>query len=150
MTLKYEEFKILLDFIFSFDLVLLIFIIITIYHTFIYFLRDRNYLKNLNHFKDFKIETINQLKEIPLINIILPAWKEGDNLKQCLNSINQLNYPKIKVILNASGSNETIEIADSFKNIQKFTVIYQKPGGGKLRAINDCIKYTSFLQADRY
>ncbi|KKM21262.1 hypothetical protein LCGC14_1637200 [marine sediment metagenome] len=136
-------FEKLLSFIFSVNFLILIFLIINIYHVLLYLFRDRNFLKNLKKFEDVSVESISQLNEILPITIIIPAWKEGENLKQCLNSINKLNYPKIKVILNAGGSNETIKIADSYKTNHKFTVIHQKAGGGKLRAINDCLKYAS-------
>jgi len=65
----------------------------------LYFLKFN--LKHLKKFEDVTVDSISQLKEIPPINIIIPAWKEGVNLKRCLNSIEQIIYPKLKFILNA-------------------------------------------------
>jgi len=131
-------------FIHSLNFIILIFLIITIYHILLYLFRDRNYITNLKRFNDVPVDSISQLKEILLVSIIVPAWKEGENFKQCLNSISQLKYQKLKVIINVGGSKETIEIANSFKDNQKFTVLYQKAGEGKIKAINDCLKTISY------
>ena len=55
-------------------------------------------------YKDPKSLSIDDLKNIPLVNIIVPAWKEGNNFRECLSSITNLNYPNIKVIVNAGGN----------------------------------------------
>ncbi len=113
------------------------------YHLFMHLIRDRNYLKNLKRFKDVNVDSISQLKEILPISIIVPAWKEDENFKLCLNSIDQLNYPQLKIIVNAGGSKETIDIANSFVEKERFKVIYQKGGEGKIKAINDGLKFVS-------
>ena len=136
-------FEVLIGYIYPLYFLFLIFIIITIYHLLLHLLRDRNYLKNLKRFKDTNVDSISQLKEILPISIIVPAWKEGENFKQCLNSIDQLNYPKLKVIVNAGGFKETIEIANSFMEKKRFKVIYQKGGEGKIKAINDGLNFVS-------
>ena len=64
------------------------------------------------------------MKSFPLLNIFIPAWKEGEVFENCLNSITKLNYPNIKVIVNTGGSEETINIANSFKKYQNFIVLY--------------------------
>ncbi len=136
-------FEILMDYIYSLYFFFLIFIILTIYHLLLHLLRDRNYLKYLNGFKDSSPDSIRQLQEIPPISIIVPAWKEDEHFKQCLNALDQLNYPKLKIIVNAGGSNETLEIANSFIENERFKVIYQKGGEGKIKAINDSLKFIS-------
>jgi len=77
---------------------------------------------------------------LPLVNITIPAWKEGKLFKECLVSISNLNYPNIKVIVNAGGNDETIKIANSFKKYKNFLILEQKQGG-KIKAINECMKY---------
>ena len=59
-----------------------------------------------------KIEHVKleDLNEYPLINIIIPAWKEGIIFEQCLLELLNLSYPNIKVIVNAGGDEKTIEI----------------------------------------
>jgi len=89
------------------------------------------------------------------VNIIVPAWKEGKTFEECLLGITKLKYPKLKVIVNAGGSEETINIVNSFRKFDYFTIIYQKAGEGKIKAINDCLEHTSdgiiyFIDADIY
>ncbi|MFX0000789.1 MAG: glycosyltransferase [Candidatus Hodarchaeota archaeon] len=113
------------------------------------------YVKPFKKYKDPENITINELKEIPLVNFIMPAWNEGEIFRNALLSITKLKYPKIKVIVNAGGSEETIKIADSFKQYDNFKIIYQKKGEGKLKAINDCLPYVTegilyFVDADIY
>ncbi|MFX0134343.1 MAG: glycosyltransferase [Candidatus Hodarchaeota archaeon] len=137
------------------NLIIIILIIIIGYHIVLFFLRDKKYINtpdNNDKLKDIKIK---DLKETPLVNFIVPAWKEGDIFKGCLLSINKLSYPKLRVIINAGGSQETIEIAESFKEYQNFNIIYQKAGEGKLKAINDALKLISeglvyLIDADIY
>jgi len=136
-------FEVFISYIYSLYFLFLIFIIITIYHVLLHLFRDRSYIKILKKFQDHDVDSINQLKEIPPLSIIIPAWKEGENFKQCLDSIDQLDFPKVKVIVNVGGSQEAINIANSFIQNKKFTVIYQKEGEGKLKAINDCLKFVS-------
>ncbi|MFX1429011.1 MAG: glycosyltransferase [Promethearchaeota archaeon] len=107
------------------------------------FIRDKKYMKPFKTYIDPDHLTQEDLNEIPLVNIIVPAWKEDELFRQCLSSILKLNYPNIKVIVNAGGSEETIKIANSFRKYRNFQIIYQEQGGGKIRAINDCLKYIS-------
>ncbi|MFX1385920.1 MAG: glycosyltransferase [Promethearchaeota archaeon] len=117
-------------------------------------------LKEFRKLKDPDEILISDFKSLPLVNIIIPAWKEGEIFKNLLFSITQLNYPKIKVITNAGGNEETIHIANSFKKFENFVILYQKEGSarpslGKINAINECLKYVSqgiiyFIDADSY
>jgi len=121
-----------------------LFFLISIYHVLLLILRDRRYIVILRSYnKDPEDISINDLKELPLVNIIVPAWKEGEYFRDCLILITQLSYPKLKVIINAGGSKETIEIANSYKMNKNFTVLHQDVGGGKIKAINDCLEYIS-------
>jgi len=133
----------ILELLFSVNGLFLIFLFINLYHILLYLFRDRNFAAHLKTFHDVSVDSISQLKEIPLINIIIPAWKEGEDFRLCLDSIEQLCYPKLKIIVNAGGFEETIEIANSFKERKSFNVIYQKEGEGKIKAINDCLNFVS-------
>ena len=112
------------------------------YHIIIFFIRDRKYINAFNEYRDPEFVSINDLEEIPLINFIIPAWKEEKTLKECLSSILNLKYPKVRVILNAGGKKETIQIANSFSKYENFKILEQKLGG-KLKAINECFPYVS-------
>jgi len=163
MNLIYRVIKLieyLLDLIsfMYFFFILLLFVIV--YNIFLIFVRDRTYLKAYKRFKDNLEITIDDLIDIPLVNIIIPAWKEGKYLNNCLLSITELSYPKIKAIVNAGGDSETIEIAESFKKYNNFKILRQMEGKsraafGKIKALNECIDYVSegliyFIDADCY
>ncbi|MHA1756049.1 MAG: glycosyltransferase [Promethearchaeota archaeon] len=131
---------------FLFTLLLLILILgITFYHTIKVFSRDKKRIEELKNFEKSTLKNINlnNLNQKPLINIIIPAWKEGEPFKKCLEAISNLSYPNLQIIVNAGGSEKCINIANSFKTKKKFKIIYQKKGDGKIKAINDCLKYVS-------
>ena len=132
----------ILNFLNSTLFILILLILIITYHFLLFFTRDANYIKAFKKNKDPEVLKIEELNEVPLVNIIIPAWKEGKFFEDCLQSITKLKYPNLKIIVNAGGSEETIQIADSFKSYNNFTIIRQKPGG-KMKALNDCIDHVS-------
>lgn len=134
--------------------IVLLFLLI-FYHLSLIYIRDRSYLLDFKKWYDAKPVEMKDLKEFPIINLIIPAWKEGEIFRGCLLNITQLKYPNLKAIVNAGGSKETLEIANSFKNNETFTIIHQKKGGGKIKAINDCLSYVAeglifIMDADVY
>lgn len=134
--------------------IILVFLLI-IYHIFLYLVRDRNYLLDYRNWYDAKPIPMENLKEFPLVNFIVPAWNEGEVFNGCLKNFSQLKYPNFRVIVNAGGSKETIEIANSFRKNEAFTIVYQEKGGGKIKAINDCLPYVKeglifIMDADVY
>lgn len=133
---------------------LLVFLII-VYHLLLIYIRDRKYLLDFRKWYDAKPIPIESLNEVPLVNFIVPAWKEGEVFRGCLKNFSQLKYPNFRVVVNAGGSKETIEISNSFKNDKAFTIIAQEQGGGKIKAINDCLPYVKeglifLMDADVY
>ena len=131
----------ILNFLKSINFIILLFLLIIICHILLLVLRDKKYIDIFKKNKDQEDISITDLKELPLVNIVIPAWKEGETFRNCLTLIDQLSYPKLKVITNAGGADETIKIANSFKDKENFTVLYQKAGEGKIKAINDCLDY---------
>lgn len=113
---------------------------ISFYHILLHFLRDRKYIKALKKYKDPQMINLEDLKDVPLVNILVPAWKEGKLFEDCLSSINNLKYPNLKIIMNAGGNEETIKIANSFKANKKYTILKQGPGG-KMKALNECLNH---------
>ncbi|MFW9880213.1 MAG: glycosyltransferase [Candidatus Thorarchaeota archaeon] len=103
-------------------------------------MRDRKYIHVFKKFKDPETIKLEDLKELPLVNIIIPAWKEGNLFKECLMSVSNLTYPNLKVIVNAGGSDETSKIANSFKKDIRFLILEQKLSG-KIRALNECLEH---------
>ena len=90
----------LLFFLNSFSFVIFLALIVIFYQIIFYFFRDRKNIEALKKFKDPETVTLKDLKEFPLINIIIPAWKEGSLFEDCLLSITKLKYPNLKVIIN--------------------------------------------------
>ena len=131
-----------LDLFLSFYFMIFGFLLIVLYNLLLYFLKDKKYIKTLEKYKDPNYITIEELKELPLVNIIVPAWKEGNFFKTCLDSIINLKYPNLKVVVNAGGNEETKKIAESFRNYDNFTILQQKPGG-KMKALNECLNFIS-------
>lgn len=123
-------------------------LIILIYNVFMHFFKDRGFSRAVLKNIDPKINSLEELKDFPLLNIIVPAWKEGILFKDCLSSISKLKYPNIKVIVNAGGSEETINIANEFKKFKNFIILLQSGGKekaalGKIKALNECLIHVS-------
>ncbi len=59
------------------------------------------------------METIDlEDDDLPLVSIIVPTLDEEDNIKNCLESLIRLDYPKYEIILSDGGSKDrTVEIA---------------------------------------
>ena len=143
-------------------LIILLVLLIMLYQSLFFIFRDKKNSETYNKLKNEEPEdlTYDDLKSTPLLNIVVPAWKEGDLFRKCLDSIKLLKYPRIKVIVNAGGWSKTIEIANSFKKLDRFIVLRQKSGShrpshGKIRAINKCLEYIEeglvyFIDADSY
>ncbi len=131
-----------LDFVLSVNFIVLLVIFIFLYNFLMYIIRDRKYVRIFKETKDPKTINLLDLKALPLVNIIVPAWKEGNLFKACLDSIINLKYPNLKVIVNAGGDQETKKIAESFRNYDNFTILQQKPGG-KMKALNECLNIIS-------
>ncbi|MFX1556653.1 MAG: glycosyltransferase [Promethearchaeota archaeon] len=134
--------------------------VVIIIHLLIFLLKDRRYAKAYNIHRDPETIALKDLKYTPLVNFLVPAWKEGELFKRCLESIKNLTYPKVRAIVNAGGNKRTIEIANSFKKYDNFIILHQKGGSerpslGKVKAINQCIDHIKdglvyFIDADTY
>lgn len=120
----------------------LVFLIIII-HILLHFFRDRKYIRPFSNIIERKKISINDLKELPLVNIIVPAWQEDQMFKDCLLTITKLSYPKINVIVNAGGNEITKNIASEFQEFKNFKILEQKQGVGKVKAIFECLNYVS-------
>lgn len=150
----------ILDLLKQIDIILCLILFIVLYYFLLYFLRDKKYIKTYNKNKDPESISLNQLKDFPLVNIIVPAWREGEIFKKCLLSIQNLKYPHIRAIVNAGGNQETMDIALSFKKNSNFVILRQEGGSdrpslGKIRALNECLEYIKegivyFIDADSY
>ena len=132
---------------------LILFIILS--HILLIFIRDRKFLLSFRKFNDRDSVKFEDFTQFPLINIIVPAWKEGEIFRGCINNILKLKYSNLKIIINAGGNEETTTIANSFKKYEIVNVILQEQGGGKVKAINEGISHVSdglicLIDADVY
>jgi len=93
-------------------IILILLLIIILYHVLLFFFRDLKYKRFLKKYEDPQDIKIEDLSELPVVNLIVPAWKEGVSFEYCLSAIKKLNYPKLNVIINAGGNDETIKIAN--------------------------------------
>jgi len=155
----------LLDLINSVNFIIALLLIFLFFQVILFFFRDRKQASKLKELISQENFELNKLKAHPLINIVIPAWKEGARqegreFEECLFSIVNLKYPNIKAIVNAGGDERTIKIAESYKKYDNFIILRQKGGKsraafGKIRALNECLSYISeglifFIDADCY
>lgn len=123
----------------TYPIILFIIGIIFGYHLVLNLMRDTKYIKEIQNLRDSNKFLIDDLISKPLINFIIPAWKEDQMLNKTLTTLVNLSYTNYRVILNVGGNQETIKIADSFKKYDNFIILKQQAGKGKIRAINDAL-----------
>ena len=130
----------------SFLGLLSIIVLILVYHFILFITKDKSYYEALSKEKDPENILITDLKSIPKVTVIIPAWKEDEVFKNGLTSLAKLNYPNLKVVVNAGGDKKTIEIASSFGNFDNFLILLQESGTsraatGKIKALNNCLPH---------
>ena len=79
------------------EIIFILIIFILIFHILAYLIRDRKYIRDRKNYKDSQEVNIQDLKDLPLVNIIIPAWNEGKSFENCLLSIKELYYPNLKI-----------------------------------------------------
>jgi cellulose synthase/poly-beta-1,6-N-acetylglucosamine synthase-like glycosyltransferase len=88
---------------------------------------------------------VREIKELPPISILVPAYNEGRVLERALTSLMQLDYPEYEVLVIDDGStDDTLEIATEWEGQRgpgNFRVI-TKPNGGKASALNAGIAHS--------
>lgn len=101
---------------------------------------------------------VREIKELPPISILVPAYNEGIVLERALTSLMQLEYPEYEVLVVDDGSTDnTLEIATQWEGQRgpgHFRVI-TKPNGGKASALNAGIEHSQHplilcMDADSY
>lgn len=101
---------------------------------------------------------LRELRELPPISILVPAYNEGAVLERALTSLMQLEYPEYEVLVIDDGSSDnTLEIAAQWEGQRGpglFRVI-TKPNGGKASALNAGIAHSRHplimcMDADSY
>jgi len=115
------------------DFVNLIFIFVGLYFTFLLILL---YFANKN-----RMFHRPKIRKYPSLSIIIPAHNEEDSIKDTIENIKKLEYPKSKeiIVVDDGSTDKTFEIAKEFKDIK----ILRKRRGGKASALNFGIKHAN-------
>ena len=97
-----------------------------------------------------KIETEDK------ISVIIPAYNAEKTIRKCLESICNQTYSNLEIIIVNDGSNdETLKIANEFKEKDSRIIVITKENGGVSSSRNKGIcrstgKYISFVDSDDY
>jgi cellulose synthase/poly-beta-1,6-N-acetylglucosamine synthase-like glycosyltransferase len=80
------------------------------------------------------------LSRTPKVCALVAAWNEGARVEAHIESFLALSYPDIELVLCAGGSDDTFARASRFAG-ERVTVIEQRPGEGKQRALARCLDH---------
>lgn len=94
--------------------------------------------------KEFDYDATKNLKEYPLVSIIVPAYNEEINAVSSLNNLLKQTYPNFNIVFVDDGSKDDTfkRVSDAFTGNSKMK-IYTKPNGGKASALNFGIEHTN-------
>lgn len=88
---------------------------------------------------------VREIRELPPISILVPAYNEGRVMERALTSLMKLDYPEYEVLVIDDGStDDTLAIATEWEGQRGpglFRVI-TKPNGGKATALNAGIEHS--------
>ena len=93
-----------------------------------------------------KEEIYYEIKDYPRVSIIVPSYNEGKNIKNTLERLIDLEYPKDKleiIVVDDGSKDNTYEIAKEYEEKYNFIKVYKKENGGKSSALNYGIKRSS-------
>lgn len=85
---------------------------------------------------------VPKLSPMPRVSTLVAAWNEHDHIDNHIRSFLALSYPAIELILCAGGTDDTLQRARCYAG-ERVTVLEQRPGEGKQRALRRCLKYAS-------
>jgi cellulose synthase/poly-beta-1,6-N-acetylglucosamine synthase-like glycosyltransferase len=81
-----------------------------------------------------------QTPTLPPFTALVAAWNEGENLEAHIRSFRALRWPGAQLVLCAGGQDGTYERALALAG-GDLTVLEQKPGMGKQRALREALKH---------
>ena len=93
-----------------------------------------------------KEEIYYEIKDYSRVSIIVPSYNEGKNIKNTLERLIDLEYPKDKleiIVVDDGSKDNTYEIAKEYEEKYNFIKVYKKENGGKSSALNYGIKRSS-------
>jgi len=101
---------------------------------------------------------VRELKRLPPVSILVPAYNEGVVMERALTSLMQIDYPEYEVLVIDDGSkDDTLRIASEWEGVRgrgTFRVI-TKSNGGKASSLNAGIAHSKHplifcMDADSY
>jgi cellulose synthase/poly-beta-1,6-N-acetylglucosamine synthase-like glycosyltransferase len=76
-------------------------------------------------------------KRWPLVSVVVPAYNEGDVIERSVNSLVELDYPRLEIIIVNDGStDDTKARAEGLEKLYDNIRVINKPNGGKWTALN--------------
>lgn len=111
-------------------------------------------LKLVHGYVTAKKSDIEPTNDLPLISLIIPIYNVEKYLEACLLSLQKQTYTNIEVIMINDGSpDNSINIAEHFKQNDQRFILYTKPNGGLSAARNTGIElakgqYIWFIDSD--
>jgi cellulose synthase/poly-beta-1,6-N-acetylglucosamine synthase-like glycosyltransferase len=93
-----------------------------------------------------KEEIYYEIKDYSRVSIIVPSYNEGKNIKNTLERLIDLEYPKDKleiIVVDDGSKDNTYEIAKEYEEKYNFIKVYKKENGGKSSALNYGIRRSS-------
>ncbi len=78
-------------------------------------------------------------KSYPPLTVLVPAYNEGKGIRKCLDSILNMDYPKLKVIaINDGSKDNTLEVLKEYE--KKGVKVIDKENSGKADSLNYALK----------
>ena len=109
-------------------------------------------LENRKYLEDPVVET----KNLPSVDVIVPAYNEGETIQKTVKSLLELDYPREKLniyVVDDGSDDNTLEVSKKFEC--EDVTVFSKPNGGKASALNYALKrsnsdFVASLDADSF
>src|SRR3989344_5408800 len=94
---------------------------------------------------DASLQQKKQFEDFPGVTVIIPAYNEEETIQTCLASVQQLNYPRLSLIVVDDGSQDnTAEIVRAVQAKANIPFLFlQQPNKGKGAALNHALRHTT-------
>lgn len=92
--------------------------------------------------KMFTSPPIRDFNKLPKVTLLVPAFNEGESIKDSIDSLKKIDYPRNKleiIFINDGSSDDTAEIIKEFATEKYMTFIDNKKNKGKAACLNQGI-----------
>lgn len=89
-----------------------------------------------------KLFKMPKMKKFPSLSVLIPAYNEEDNIKETIENVKKMKYPKKfeVLVINDGSTDKTKEIAEKIAKKFKNVKVLNKENGGKANALNYGLK----------